>query len=54
VYAVDIAPEFLEHVAAESRKLGQPQVRTVRGTQEATNLSEGSVDLAFVCDTYVR
>jgi predicted methyltransferase len=52
VYAVDIAPAFLEHIAAESKRLGQAQVVTVRGTQDSTGLPPRSVDVAFLCDVY--
>src|SRR5207248_11482611 len=52
VYAVDIAPAFLKHIADDAKRLGLPQVRTVRGTQDSTGLSESSVDLVFACDVY--
>jgi ubiquinone/menaquinone biosynthesis C-methylase UbiE len=52
VFAVDIAEPFLKHIAAQSRKLGQNQVQTVLGSQLSTGLTAGSIDLAFVCDTY--
>lgn len=52
VYAVDIAPAFLNHIAAESKRRGQTQVATVRGTQDSTALRPDSIDLAFLCDTY--
>lgn len=52
VSAVDIAPAFLEHIARESKRLDQPQVKTVRGTQTSTGLPAASVDLVFVCDVY--
>jgi ubiquinone/menaquinone biosynthesis C-methylase UbiE len=52
VHAVDVSPAFLKHIAEQSRKLGQKQVTTVLGTQHATNLAPGSVDLVFVCDVY--
>jgi SAM-dependent methyltransferase len=52
VYAVDIAPAFLEHIAAEAKKRGHDQVTTIRGTQEATNLPANSVDVAFLVDVY--
>jgi uncharacterized protein (TIGR03067 family) len=52
VYAVDIAAAFLEHIAAESKKRGHDQVATIRGTQDTTNLPEGSIDVAFLVDTY--
>jgi ubiquinone/menaquinone biosynthesis C-methylase UbiE len=52
VYAVDIAPEFLAHIAADAKKNKRTQVVTVRGSQETTNLPKGSVDVAFICDVY--
>jgi ubiquinone/menaquinone biosynthesis C-methylase UbiE len=52
VYAVDISAPFLKHIEAESKKRGQTQVRTIQGTQDATNLPQGSVDVAFICDVY--
>jgi ubiquinone/menaquinone biosynthesis C-methylase UbiE len=52
VYAVDISKEFLEHIAEESKKRGQAQVKTVAGSQDATNLEPGSVDLVFLSDVY--
>jgi predicted methyltransferase len=47
VYAVDIAPEFLAHIAADAKKHGRKQVFTVRGNQDTTNLPEQSLDLVF-------
>jgi ubiquinone/menaquinone biosynthesis C-methylase UbiE len=52
VYAVDISPGFLKYIADEARKQGRPQVQAVQGTQETTNLPPGSIDVAFLCDTY--
>jgi ubiquinone/menaquinone biosynthesis C-methylase UbiE len=52
VYAVDINPTFLKHIAEQSKRLGQVQVKTVRGTQATTNLPTASVELVFLCDTY--
>lgn len=52
VYAVDIAPRFLTHIAAEAKKHGQSQVATVQGSQFSTNLPRESVDLVFLCDVY--
>ena len=52
VYAVDIAPRFLEHIAAEAKKQGQNQVVTVLGSQDSTNLPRGSVNLVFLSDVY--
>jgi ubiquinone/menaquinone biosynthesis C-methylase UbiE len=52
VYAVDIAPAFLKHIAEESKKRGQSQVKTIRGDQESTNLPPDSIDVAFLSDVY--
>jgi len=52
VYAVDIAPRFLEHIAADAKKRGQTHVMTVLGSQDTTNLPRESVDLVFLCDVY--
>src|SRR6266404_5140391 len=52
VYAVDIAPTFLEHVQETSRKAGLRNVTPVLCNQDAVDLPPNSVDLAYVCDTY--
>ncbi len=52
VYAVDIAPRFLAHIAAEAKKRGQSPIVTVLGSQASTNLPRESVDLVFLCDVY--
>jgi len=45
VYAVDVSKDFLDHIAAGARMRGQPQVETIRGTQESTaHLSADSVE----------
>jgi SAM-dependent methyltransferase len=52
VYAVDIAPQFLTHIAAEAKKHGLSQVVTILGSQDSTNLPRESVDLVYLCDVY--
>ncbi len=52
VYAVDVSKDFLDHIAGGAKLRGQPQVETIQGTQESTNLPAGSVDVAFLCDVY--
>lgn len=52
VFAVDIAPEFLEHIAVESKKRGHSQVRTVKADQKSTHLPEDSMDVVFLCEVY--
>jgi ubiquinone/menaquinone biosynthesis C-methylase UbiE len=52
VYAVDIAPKFLEHIQKTSRQAGLRNVTPVLCNPDAVDLPPGSVELAFVCDTY--
>ena len=52
VYAVDISPAFLKHIDAESKRLKQKQVRTIKATQNSTGLTPNTLDLAFLCDVY--
>jgi len=52
VYAVDIAPKFLEHVRKTSRQAGLRNVTPVLCGPDSVDLPPASVDLAFVCDTY--
>src|SRR5262245_43538174 len=52
VYAVDIAPKFLEHIQKSSRQAGLRNVTPVLCNQDAVDLPANSVDLAYVCDTY--
>lgn len=52
VFAVDIAKNFLEHIQKTSRQLNLKTVKTVLASDQSANLPEGSVDVAFICDTY--
>ena len=52
VYAVDIAPKFLEHIRASCRDAGVRNVTPVLCGPDSTDLPPDSVDLVFVCDTY--
>lgn len=52
LYAVDIAPLFLEHLRARATTEALGNVVVVEGSATATNLSEASVDLLFICDVY--
>ena len=53
VYAVDIGPAFLKYITGQAKKLGhQHVVKTVLNTQDSTELPAGSIDVAFICDTY--
>jgi predicted methyltransferase len=53
VYAVEISPRFREHLAARAREKGiAERVSVVAATESSSGLAQGSVDVAFVCDTY--
>ena len=52
VYAIDIAPRFLEHIADDAKRRQQHQVVTVLGSQDSTNLPRESVNLVFLSDVY--
>ena len=52
VYAVDIAPKFVEHVEKSCKEEGLKNVQGVVCTPTSAKLPEGSVDLVFICDTY--
>ena len=52
VFAVDIAPKFLEHVQKTSREAGLRTLRRCCATRTQSTCPPNSVDLAFVCDTY--
>ncbi|MCA9663561.1 MAG: class I SAM-dependent methyltransferase, partial [Myxococcales bacterium] len=52
VYAVDLMPTFLEHIAAKAAKAGLKNVTTVAATASSCNLPAGSVDLAYMSDAY--
>ena len=52
LFAVDISQKFLDHVAENSKKNGNANVRTVLCDQTSCNLKPDSIDVAFICDTY--
>lgn len=52
VIAVDIAQKFLDHIQKTTREVGQRNVETVLCRADSTELPPGSVDVAFICDTY--
>ena len=51
VFAVDIDPELLEHVARTSREEGIANFTTILGREDSPGLPPQSVDLVFICDT---
>jgi ubiquinone/menaquinone biosynthesis C-methylase UbiE len=52
VYAIDIAPPFVSHIAQRARTAGLTQVRTVLSTERSVELPASSVDVIFTCDAY--
>ena len=52
LYAVDIAPPFVEHLQNRAQSLGLSQVEAVLCTERSVELASNSVDVAFICDVY--
>ena len=52
VYAVDIAPRFVEHINRKSQQGKVRNVTTVLCAERSITLPPNSIDLAFLCDTY--
>lgn len=52
VYAVEIAPRFLEHLRQQVEQQGLSQVEVVTGTAHSVELPKASIDIAFLSDTY--
>ncbi|MFO0806193.1 MAG: methyltransferase domain-containing protein [Gemmataceae bacterium] len=52
VFAVDIAPRFLEHIQKTSRDAGLKNVTPVLCNFDSVDLPANAVDVAFLCDTY--
>jgi predicted methyltransferase len=52
IYAVDIAPRFVEASVQRARDRGMNNVVGVVNDQHSVRLSPGSVDLVFTSDTY--
>lgn len=52
VFAVDIAPKFIDHIKTRAEKEGVGNIKPILCTDRSTELPEASVDVAFICDTY--
>ena len=52
VFAVDVAPRFIEHINQEAIKLDLDNITGVLCAENSVNLPANSVDVVFVCDTY--
>jgi len=52
VYAVDIVPAFLDHIARRAKAEELPQIRTVLCSERSVELPRDCIDVAFICDAY--
>lgn len=52
VFAVDIAPRFLEHIDRQSRAEKVTNITSILCSDRSAKLQPDSIDLAFICDTY--
>ena len=53
VYAVDISPAFVKYIAERAKRHGYERIiKTVLNTVDSAELPAGSIDAAFLCDTY--
>ncbi|MEO2017143.1 MAG: methyltransferase domain-containing protein [Fuerstiella sp.] len=52
IYAVDIAPRFLQHINNQARDDGVRNLTAVLCSDRSVNLPPQSIDLVFICDTY--
>jgi predicted methyltransferase len=52
VFAVDIAQNFLDHIARTCREAKITNVETVKCSPTSAELPANSVDVVFICDTY--
>src|SRR5947209_2253423 len=52
VYAVDIAPKFIEHIENTCKENGLTNVVGMVCLPDSVGLPAASIDLAFICDTY--
>ncbi len=52
VYAIEIAPKFVEHIEKACKEKGIKNVVGVLCKPDSVELPAESIDLAFICDTY--
>ena len=52
VYAVDISPNFIEHIQKQVQADKLTNITTVLCSDKSTELKPDSVDAVFICDTY--
>lgn len=52
VFGLDISPKFIEHLRDRTSQSGRSNVSCVLSSQSSVDLPPGSIDRAFICDTY--
>jgi ubiquinone/menaquinone biosynthesis C-methylase UbiE len=52
VVAVDIAQNFLDHIDKTNRETKRSNVQLLLCTADSTKLMPGTIDVAYICDTY--
>ena len=52
VYAVDLAPDFIEHMKERIAEEQLTNVKPILCTEKSAELPKNSVDRIFICDTY--
>ncbi len=52
VYAIDISPNFIEHIRTQLDKSDIYFASPILSSQRSITLPPDSIDLAFICDTY--
>ncbi|MFN0207064.1 MAG: class I SAM-dependent methyltransferase [Planctomycetota bacterium] len=52
VYAIDIAPNFVDHLAQRAKREGFPQIEARLCSEKSVDLPKESVTRAFICDVY--
>jgi ubiquinone/menaquinone biosynthesis C-methylase UbiE len=52
VYAVDVVPEFVEHIQETCQEQGLKNVAGIVCKPDSVELPPQSIDLALICDTY--
>jgi len=52
VYAIDIAPKFVQHLADRAQREGHANIEARLCSEDSVDLEPLSIDYAFICDVY--
>ncbi len=52
VFAVEITPEFLQHIREQASATGVTNMSLVLCSEDSVGLPPDSIELAFICDVY--